>query len=56
MDYDLIYKKLESIEEKITVVRVEVAELKVKATAWGVLGGVSSALLVIAIKVFFDKK
>lgn len=47
--------KIDLLGEQITILRIEVAGLKIKSGFWGVIGGVSSALLLIAIEVIFKK-
>jgi hypothetical protein len=47
----LIIKKLDNLDEKVTNLRVEVAKLKVKASVWGGVGGVITAVGILLWKV-----
>jgi len=37
------------LQEQLTVVRIEIAKLKVKSGIWGVIGGTIPVVIVIAI-------
>lgn len=44
--------KLDTIDEKITNVRIDVAMLKVKSGIWGMLGGFIPVIIMIIIEVY----
>lgn len=48
-DRDWIDARFDCVIEKIAQLRVDVATLKVKAGAWGVLGGAATVLVGIGI-------
>jgi hypothetical protein len=49
---DSIDQKVDHMDEKLTLVRIDVAQLKVKAGIWGAAAGMVPAL-VTALAVFF---
>ena len=48
-------KDIESIENKITEIKVDIAGLKVKSGVWGVMGGLIPALMMILYLIFRTK-
>ena len=52
---EVISKDLHEIHEKVTRLRIEVAELKIKASVWGVIGGCIPVAIMIAIEIFLKK-
>lgn len=42
-----IYDKLEKIDSHIMEIKIEIATLKVKAGIWGVMGGMTPAILAL---------
>lgn len=47
-----IQEKLDSLDEKLTLVRVDIAGLKVKSSIWGIIGGSIPILVLLAINLF----
>jgi len=48
-----VYSKLDEINEQITLLRIEVAELKIKSGIWGFTAGLVSVLIMVAVEMFF---
>ena len=48
-------RELREINEKLTRVRIEIAELKVKSGVWGLAGGMISIAIMIAVELILKK-
>ena len=55
---DWIEGKFETLRGEVTLARIDIAGLKVKASLWGIMGGVlsSATVLAIAIAMFMIKR